>query len=290
MTQLATCPDDIPKIIGRTEEVEDSLNPKWVHLFRFEYKLGTPIQIHVEIWDKIKKGNYKTMGSCFFDVGMVLGCPGSTRAKRLEKGGVVVARIRKGTSSGELRLKLKGCKLKNVEGFLQKSDPFYELFTRGEDDDGFICWNKVYKSKVVMDNQNPVWPETVIDIMSLCEGDLNHPLKIIVYDYESEGDHEKMGECQVTANLLIDSCTHGTDDLRLALPMRLGNTAAGKIMVMEAHLSGVSDNYEEMAGVQVKSGAPLKIDGNMKQKPNFMDYCVSRLFFAIVLIRLSSGK
>ena len=46
---------------------------------------------------------------------------------------------RKSTGSGVLRLKLKGTKLKNVEGFFSKSDPFYEI-SRKVDAAGGRTW------------------------------------------------------------------------------------------------------------------------------------------------------
>jgi uncharacterized membrane protein YecN with MAPEG domain len=39
----------------------------------------------------------------------------------------VFATVRKSQGSGILRLQMKGVKLKNVEGFFSKSDPFFEL-------------------------------------------------------------------------------------------------------------------------------------------------------------------
>jgi hypothetical protein len=39
----------------------------------------------------------------------------------------VFATVRKCQGSGLLRLQMKGVKLKNVEGFFSKSDPFFEL-------------------------------------------------------------------------------------------------------------------------------------------------------------------
>jgi hypothetical protein len=40
---------------------------------------------------------------------------------------MLFASIRKSEGSGILRLKMKGVKLTNVEGWLSKSDPFFEI-------------------------------------------------------------------------------------------------------------------------------------------------------------------
>lgn len=74
------------------------------------------MKLCIQIYDKTKKDHYELMGSAYFDVGLVLGSPGQCRAKKLNQGGMIIASIRKGAGSGELRLKLKGVGLKNVDG------------------------------------------------------------------------------------------------------------------------------------------------------------------------------
>lgn len=49
------------------------------------------------------------------------------------------ASIRKSEGSGTFRLKMKGVKLANVEGWLSKSDPFFEI-ARKVDSAGAQTW------------------------------------------------------------------------------------------------------------------------------------------------------
>lgn len=291
VTHVATTPGEQPKCLGRTEEATNNLSPKWLHVFRLEWVLGTPLKICVQIFDKVGKHKYKSMGSAYFDVGQILGSPGCHRTKNLRKGGVLAAYIRKGTGAGELRLKLKGLQLRNVEGFLKKSDPFYEIHRRTENDEGFIEWEQVYRSKTIMDNLNPTWPEVVICVLNL-GGNLNHPIKLVIYDHRKDGNHEYMGEVQLSVNRLIDASTEGLDEPKRAIPLsftkskghKAKQVVAGKIMVLEAHVRGVSDNFDFMAGVSVKSGAPLHLLKS-KGKPNFVDYvtggCEFNICFAV---------
>lgn len=74
------------------------------------------MKLSCEIFDKVAKNKFVSMGAAYFDVGLVLGSPGCHRAKMMKKGGTLVAFIRKGTGAGELRLKMKGLQLRNVEG------------------------------------------------------------------------------------------------------------------------------------------------------------------------------
>jgi Copine/C2 domain len=175
---------------------------------------------------------------------------------------------------------------------MQKSDPFYEIHRRVENEDGFIDWEQVYRSKTIMDNLNPVWPEVVIDVLSLGDGNLNHPIKICIFDHEKDGNHDLLGETLVSVNRLIDSSTEGLDDFSRAIPLTMKKAKghktkqlhAGKLLVLEAYMRGVSDNVEEMAGVRVKTGAQMVIE-KFKGKANFMDYiiggCQLNLIFAI---------
>lgn len=175
-----------------------------------------------------------------------------------------------------------------IHSFLKKSDPFYEIHSRTENEEGFIEWERVYRSKTIMDNLNPVWPEVVIDVSSLGEGNLNHPLKLVIFDHEKSGNHNLIGEVQLSVNRLMDASTEGIDDRKRALPLHFSKSKghkakekhAGKILVLEAHIRGVSDNFDEMAGVQVKTGAPLQLTQG-KGKPNFMDYVIGGCEFNV---------
>ena len=85
-----------------------------------DYDLGHVTKLAVSIFDEVRKGDNKSMGSAVFDLGDVLGARGSTQGKKVKGGGSVYLHARKSVGSGTLRLKMKGTKLKNVEGFLSK--------------------------------------------------------------------------------------------------------------------------------------------------------------------------
>jgi Ca2+-dependent lipid-binding protein len=89
-----------------------------------------------------------------------------------------------------------GKNLKNVEGLFSKSDPFYEI-SRRLNAAGGQTWDNVYRSEPVQNNLNPDWKDAVIDLSILCEGNLDQPIKISVYDHESKGDHTPMGDLEV---------------------------------------------------------------------------------------------
>ena len=70
-----------------------------------------------------------------------------------------------------------------------------------------------------MDNLSPIWPQHICTLESLCNDDLNHPLRIIVFDHDKKGDPELIGEAHVTAHRLIDSCTKGRVSTEMSIPL-----------------------------------------------------------------------
>ena len=87
-----------------------------------------------------------------------------------------------------LKLHLAGQKLKNVEGPFTKSDPYFEITSN------FNTENiSVYKSEVVKNNLSPRWNHASIEMMKLCNGDLDKNFRINVYDHESNDDDVLIG-------------------------------------------------------------------------------------------------
>ena len=189
VTRIATSSGTKPEVLGKTEVVKNSLSPQFIKTFELDYELGTPTKIAVSIFDEVRKGDNKAMGSAVFDIGECLGARGNTKAKKLKKGGTVFVSVRKSEGHGILRMKLKGTKLKNVEGGLfGKSDPFFEV-SRKVSSAGGLTWDNVFRSSPVKNNLNPDWESAVIELSTLCGGDLDLPVQIAVFDHESSGKH-----------------------------------------------------------------------------------------------------
>ena len=83
----------------------------------------------MKIFDEVRKGNNIEMGSGVFEIGSILGSKGCAKAKQLKRGGNLFIKVEKAVGTGSLSLKLSGISLTNTEGFMRKSDPFYQ-FTR----------------------------------------------------------------------------------------------------------------------------------------------------------------
>jgi hypothetical protein len=56
----------------------------------------------------------------------------------------------------------------------------------------------VYRSKQVKDNLSPSWEPATVDVNTLCDGDLNRKIQVAIYDHESDGKHQSMGQFETT--------------------------------------------------------------------------------------------
>jgi hypothetical protein len=68
-----------------------------------------------------------------------------------------------------------------------------------------LSWRPIFRSEHIMNNLNPDWPEFSLDIARLCEGDLDKPIQITVWDFEKSGKHKPMGAFETSVNGLITS-------------------------------------------------------------------------------------
>jgi len=229
------------------------------------------VKLCVSIFDEVKKGDNKAMGSAVFDLASLLAARGCTNAKRLPSGGVLHAHVRKSEGSGILRLQMQGQKLTNTEGFMRKSDPFFEL-SRRVDVAGGLTWDNVVKSEVVNDNLSPQWKEVAIELGILCGGNLESPIRVRVFDYESKGGHVLMGEFETNVRGLVAAAQSNTP-----FTMKKKNNPTGTIFVAKADVSGVNEAGSLQQGVSKMSlSAPVPMPASNKapfaSRPNFVDY------------------
>lgn len=270
VTQIATSPDSKPRVLGKTEVVKNTLNPHWAKVFVFEYQLGSPMKIAVNLFDEVKKSDNKSMGSVVFEVDNLLSARGGTKSKKIRNNlGVVTAVVRKSQGQGVLRFKMSGVKLRNTEGFLRKSDPFFELVRR-DDTAGGATFNTVFRSEVVKDDLSPDWKLASVELSQLCGGDLNFPFFVKIYDYEGSGKHIPMGQFETTANAMAGSLTE------TSIPLKVKGKDTGTAVLHKAEIfmpesvqqsSPPAPVEQQMANMSVNP-APTSFSG----KPTFLDY------------------
>lgn len=168
-----------------------------------------------------------------FEVGDILGSRGSTKAKKLKKGGILYARICKAPpqSAGKLALRMHGVKLKNVDGLFGKSDPFFEVRRTYDGGAGGGSWTPVYRGKHVKNDLNPKWEPASIDVNTLCDGNLDRRIQVAVFDWEKNGKHDAMGAFETTVNELTKSADK-------SFTLTKGSKSYGTIVVDDCKVIG----------------------------------------------------
>jgi hypothetical protein len=246
VTLIASDPRDKPQILGQTEVIKNALSPQWTKHFLIDFQFGKPTRINVGIYDESRK--VKTaMGSAVFEVGEMLGARGGIKAKKLKSSGTVFCRVEKAKEqdAGTLQFTLRGIKLKNVDGFLSKSDPFFEV-SRLIQAAGGPSWQPVYRSQHINNDLNPKFEPVSIGLNELCEGDKNKPIKVIMWDWEKSGKHTPMGSFETTVNGLMNAVTDsGTGDVKSistqnAFHLIRKKKDFGMVVVTAATISGES--------------------------------------------------
>jgi Copine/C2 domain len=224
--------------------------------------LGVATRINIGIFDEIKKGNKaRSMGSAQFELGEILGSRGNVKAKKLKMGGTIfVHAIPAATSdSGRLILKMQGHKLKNVDGFFSKSDPFVEISAKVNSAGG-LTWQPVFRSKHVDNELNPIWEDMDLNLNTLCQGDRTAPILIAVYDWEKSGKHKSMGSFETNVKALMASVVPDSMgkpvDISKAYSLTKSGKDYGKVVITGATVIGGNVAAQAVTGMSVPARRP----------------------------------
>lgn len=176
--------------LGSTEQIVNSCDPGWVKQFVVDYKF----EVDQEICVRVLHGSSQ-LGLCRFKLSELMSHSGSRFKRPLIEGPALAANSQLmvlGESMSNTRdifhakFRATGLNRMNGLGIFGKSDPFLEIskiFENGE-------YGVVYKSPVIKSELNPCWSECKIPMAILCNGDLERPLKMTMYDFEDSGNHK----------------------------------------------------------------------------------------------------
>lgn len=188
---------------GVTEVVKDSLNPQFAKIFNLDYLFEEAQEVILQIYHNTGHPNpmefdrHELIGEFRFPLatlmctsGQVLTAPLRNAKKVGADLGEVFIRAEPVASTRDIFLvDFSAAKLVNKEGFFGTSDPFLEISRMNEDGTYTMVWRSEHKDNTL----NPRWSTARIPMVALCNGDLDRPLKIDIYDYERSGKHVFMG-------------------------------------------------------------------------------------------------
>lgn len=226
-------------LVGKTEVIQNSLDPCWTSHFDVDYDEAESMQLKIGIFDQVKysgkEKQHKPMGSRFFDVRKILSSRGQMNSKKLQPGGTLFCRVTPAPldSHGMLKLDFKGVDFKK-NGAPRKANTFFVLSSRVEAG-SLITWQPVYRSNTIRKDANPIWPEFVLDFGKLCSGDLDRPVQLTVFSWDKLGKHKPIGLLETTVRVLLNSTNER--NILILQNSKLGSTEEiGKIVVTTATL------------------------------------------------------
>lgn len=206
--------------IGRTEHIDDNLNPEWVKKFAISYNFETVQKIRFEIWDQDKHGD-DFLGEYETTLAEIVSNAGHQFKAKLNNkkaknaGHVIIVTEELSTCKQSIQMQFVGKHLHKFNWFV-RNDPFL-VFYRSNDDGSFSV---VTKTEVAHSTQNPKWKAIQINANTLCNGDYDRNIKIECYDNRSNGTHKLIGSCHTSLKILANGV--GEDNqYRLRNPKKL---------------------------------------------------------------------
>ena len=203
--------------LDRTEMIHNNLNPQWQKKFSLDYNPQAPQELKFNIYDWDTKAETTKqqdfLGSVEVSLQRIMEENYSSRKCQLglKNGGngkitIVTEEIRNYDYNPSIKLQLMAYNL-DKKDFLGKSDPYYQLKKKlpgGE-------WALVYKSEYVEKNLNPKWKIMEKTISAICNGDHERELKIEVYDHDSRGKDDLIGEVITNLRCLAGGASNGVE-------------------------------------------------------------------------------
>ncbi|XP_066060013.1 copine-5 isoform X4 [Chamaea fasciata] len=218
---------------GRTEVIDNSLNPDFLHKFVLDYCFEERQNLRFDLYDVDSKSpdlsKHDFLGQAFCTLGEIVGSAGSrlekpltmgtatmhTRGRRrtlaASNGGVpgkkcgtiILLAEELGNCRDVATLQFSANKL-DKKDFFGKSDPFMVFYRSNEDGTFTIC----HKTEVVRNTLNPVWAAFAIPVRALCNGDHDRAIKVEVYDWDRDGSHDFIGEFTTSYRELARGQSH----------------------------------------------------------------------------------
>ncbi|GFO14211.1 copine iv [Plakobranchus ocellatus] len=189
------------KEFARTELATGTSDPQFIKTIHVDYQFEAVQHIRVRIYEEdssssaeyLEDGDFLGQIECFLGqivFNSFVSKPLSSRSGETLSDSFVTIRVQEQAQGCDYAcMKFAAKKLENKD-FLSKSDPFLEICRKRKND----RWQIIYRSPYVKDDLSPKWPPFVLPVRSIFGPDKTSPAKIRVYDWESNEEHELIGE------------------------------------------------------------------------------------------------
>ncbi|XP_004600855.1 copine-7 isoform X1 [Sorex araneus] len=190
--------------VDRTEVVRSCLHPVFSKAFTLDYYFEEVQRLRFEVYDTHGAGTPGCaeddfLGSMECTLGQIVAQKKLTLplllklGRKAGKSTITVTAEDISGNNGFVEFCFRASKLDDKDLF-SKSDPFLELFRVNDDGSEQL----VYRTEVVKNDLNPEWEPFKVTLSSLCSCQETRPLKFLVWDYDSRGKHDFIGEFTTT--------------------------------------------------------------------------------------------
>ncbi|XP_038168528.1 copine-2 isoform X2 [Arvicola amphibius] len=186
----------------RTETAINNLNPAFSKKFVLDYHFEEVQKLKFALFDQDKSSaqldEHDFLGQFSCSLGTIVSSKKITRPLLLLNDkpagkGLITITAQELSDNRVITLSLAGRKLDKKDLF-GKSDPFLEFYKPGDDGK----WMLVHRTEVIKYTLDPVWKPFTVPLVSLCDGDMEKPIQVMCYDYDSNGGHDFIGEFQTS--------------------------------------------------------------------------------------------
>ncbi|XP_077144561.1 copine-7 [Ranitomeya variabilis] len=190
--------------VDRTEVIKSNLNPVFSKVFTVDYYFEEVQKLRFEVYDihghcSIGSRDDDFLGGVEMTLGQIVAQKRITKGLFLKygkyagKSTVTVISEEISGNNGYVELSFCARKLDDKDLF-SKSDPFLEIYRVNDDQSEQL----VHRTEVVKNNLNPVWEPFKVSLSSLCCCEEKRKLRCLVWDYDSRGKHDFIGEFYAT--------------------------------------------------------------------------------------------
>ena len=191
------------------------------------------------------------IGSCEVALGDVVSAPGQTLNLKLRdpnkphgRGTLFVSVEERVEVHKTCCFQLSATHLDKMDWF-GKSDPFVEFLRSKEGNQHQLA----YRGEVIKKTLDPTWRPFELSLQKLCNGDLDRPLKCVVYDWNSSGSHEEIGRFDFSVRELVGDGENGHKEFTV-----------------------INEKKQEKKGAKYKGSGQLTMKLQLRQEHTFVEY------------------
>ncbi|KAK3561822.1 hypothetical protein QTP86_017071 [Hemibagrus guttatus] len=190
--------------LDRTEVIKSNLNPVFAKVLLLDYYFEEVQKLRFEVYDihgthSIGTRDDDFLGGMECTLGQIVAQKKMVKPLLLKygkyagKSSITIHAEEISGNNGYVELSFCAKKLDDKDLF-SKSDPFLEIYRMNDDSTEQL----VHRTEVIKNNLNPVWQPFKVSLISLCSCDDDRKLKCLVWDYDSRGKHDFIGEFYTT--------------------------------------------------------------------------------------------